>query len=186
MSSLAQRNRNLSMGLLASVLGMLLLSYAAVPLYRMFCQVTGFGGTTREASVNSVVNSVESRPIFARKIKIHFNSDIDPKLPWHFSPTQANLSVQVGAQNLVFYEAQNLSDKAVSGHATFNVTPHKVGQYFVKTECFCFKEQILKAHEKVQMPVSFYIDPAIMDDKQLDDVENITLSYTFFKSVSVK
>jgi len=182
MNSLAQRNRSLSMALLASVFGMLMLAYASVPLYRMFCNATGFGGTTR-AGVNE---PEKDHLISARKINIHFNTDIDPKLPWHFSPSHTNLSVQVGAQNLVFFEAKNLSDHNITGHATFIVTPHKDGQYFVKTQCFCFNEQVLKPNEAVQMPVSFYIDPAILDDNHMNDVENITLSYTFFKSVSVK
>ena len=171
--------RNLGTGLVLAgvVFGMIGLSFAAVPLYRLFCQVTGFGGTTQVADI-------APRDIVERPMTVRFNADVDPQLAWDFQPSQRAVSVNVGEQALAFYRARNLADRPTVGTATFNVTPLKAGQYFSKVQCFCFTEQRLEAGQNVEMGVSFFIDPAIMDDPNLDDVTTITLSYTFFEERS--
>ena len=152
------------------------LAFASVPLYRLFCQVTGYGGTTQVA---------EKAPdeVAERLITVRFNADVNPKLPWNFRPLERAVTLRVGEPGLAFYRAVNLTDRPVSGTATFNVTPLKAGQYFNKTQCFCFDEQRLEAGEAVEMGVSFFIDPAILEDRNLDDVTTVTLSYTFFRSL---
>ena len=170
--------RNLRTGLALSLLvcTMTGLAFASVPLYRLFCQVTGYGGTTQVA---------ETAPgqVFERRITVRFNADVNPKLPWHFQPLERAVTLRVGEPGLAFYRAVNLTDQPVRGTATFNVTPLKAGQYFNKTQCFCFDEQRLEAGEAVEMGVSFFIDPAILEDRNLDDVTTVTLSYTFFRSL---
>ena len=173
MSLFQSKNTRLAVNLLAVVVGMVCLAYASVPLYRLFCQVTGYGGTTEIAGA-------PTGKIYSRKMKITFNADISPNLAWEFKPGQPELTTRVGEQTLTYYVAKNLTGEPITGHATYNVVPHKAGRYFDKIECFCFTEQTLAAKEKVNMPVSFTIDPAILDDPQLDDVQTITLSYTFF------
>jgi cytochrome c oxidase assembly protein subunit 11 len=167
------RNIRLAINLLALAAGMAMLAYASVPLYRLFCQMTGYGGTTQEGKAST-------GKIFSRTITVAFNADTDPALPWQFSPGEHTHKVKVGEQALTHFTAHNLSNAPVTGRAVYNVVPFKAGPYFVKIECFCFKEQTLKPGEKVSMPVSFYIDPAIMDDPEMNDVKTITLSYTFF------
>ncbi len=177
--AIRRQTRNLGTGLVLAgvVFGMIGLSFAAVPLYRLFCQVTGFGGTTQVA---------ESVPgdIVERQMTVRFNADVDPQLAWDFQPNQRAVSIRVGEQGLAFYRARNLADGPTVGTATFNVTPLKAGQYFNKVQCFCFTEQRLEAGQEVEMGVSFFIDPAIMEDPNLDDVTTITLSYTFFEDQS--
>ena len=168
------KNTSLALNLGALVVGMTMLAYASVPLYKMFCQVTGYGGTTQTAS------HAPDR-VIDRSITVDFNADTDPYLHWEFAPGEKKHNVKVGEQALTFYVAHNLEKRAVTGRAVYNVVPHKAGAYFVKVDCFCFKEQMLKAGQKVHMPVSFYIDPAIMDDPEMKDVKTITLSYTFFE-----
>jgi cytochrome c oxidase assembly protein subunit 11 len=155
------------------ILGMVGLTAASVPLYRLFCAVTGYGGTTSMA---------ERAPAEAldRTIVVRFNADVDPKLPWGFRPAQRAMEVRIGEQNLAFYEAVNRADRPVVGSATYNVTPHQAGYYFSKIACFCFDEQTLQPGEAVEMPVSFFVDPAILDDPDARDLREITLSYTFF------
>jgi cytochrome c oxidase assembly protein subunit 11 len=160
-------------GLAAILLVMTGLVAASVPLYRWFCQVTGYGGTTNVATEAPAV-------IGDRTIAIRFNADVNSRLPWRFGPAQREVSVRLGEQTLAFYEARNLSDRPITGTATFNVTPAKAGYYFTKVECFCFTEQTLAPGESVDMPVSFFVDPALADEPGLDDVRAITLSYTFF------
>lgn len=156
-------------------IGMVGLSFASVPLYRIFCQVTGFGGTTQVA---------EAAPggVAERVIKVRFNADTAPGLPWSFQPVQREIALRVGESGLAFYRAHNLAADAVTGSARFNVTPLKAGQYFNKVQCFCFDEQRLAAGEEVDMAVSFFVDPAILEDRNLDEVKTITLSYTFFRA----
>lgn len=149
------------------------LAYASVPLYRIFCQVTGFGGTPQTAEVSNAVTDVP--------IKVRFDANVDKKLPWQFEPVQREVTVNIGEESLVFYRAKNVGDKPVTGTATFNVTPLKAGEYFVKIDCFCFEEQILQPGEEVDMPVTFFVDPSILDDKNVQDVKTITLSYSFFE-----
>ncbi len=171
-------SRNLRVAVLLGglVCGMIGLAFASVPLYRLFCQVTGFGGTTQ------VAESLPSE-VADRIIKVRFNSDISPALPWAFQPEQREVAVRVGEQGLVFYRARNLSSEPATGTATFNVTPLKAGQYFNKVQCFCFEEQRLMPGQEMQMGVSFFVDPAIMEDRSLDDLKTITLSYTFFRDL---
>lgn len=168
--------RNARTGLALSLLAcaMVGLAFASVPLYRLFCQVTGYGGTPQVA---------EAAPgeVSERLITVRFNADVNPELPWRFEPLERAVTLQVGEPRLAFYRAVNLTDRPVSGMATFNVTPLKAGQYFAKTQCFCFDEQRLEAGEAVEMGVSFFIDPAILSDRNLDEVTTVTLSYTFFR-----
>lgn len=161
--------------LLVLIMGMGVLSYASVPLYKLFCQVTGYGGTTQQ------VTSPSSQ-ILERKIKIRFDANTKPALDWNFQPVQTSMDISVGQNALAFYQAENIGKDPVVGTATFNVTPEKAGVYFNKIDCFCFVEQLLAPQEAVEMPVSFFIDPDIVNDPNLDDVTTITLSYTFFPS----
>lgn len=169
------KNRSLALNMVLLVVGMVMLTYASVPLYRIFCQVTGFGGTPQLAGKLPTT-------ISDRVITVRFNADTDPELPWKFNTGQVSIPVQVGARMLTFYQAENLSKKAVTGHAAYNVVPNKAGIYFHKIDCFCFTNQTLQPGQKVDMPVSFYLDPALLDDPQMDDVRTITLSYTFFRA----
>jgi len=149
------------------------LAVFAVPLYQLFCQVTGYGGTTQQADATT-------REVLDRTITVRFDASVDSDLPWRFEPSQRTQTVQVGKSALSHYRAVNTSDRAITGTAAFNVTPHKAGQYFSKIECFCFTEQTLAPGETADMPVTWFIDPAIAEDDNLDDVTEITLSYTFF------
>jgi cytochrome c oxidase assembly protein subunit 11 len=155
------------------IVGMVGLTAAAVPLYRLFCQITGYGGTTQRAE------AAPERQL-DQTITVRFNADVARDLPWSFAPAERAVEVRLGEQHLAFYRAHNGSDRAIVGTATFNVTPFKAGSYFSKIACFCFEEQTLQAGETVEMPVSFYVDPAILDDPATHDVRTITLSYTFF------
>ncbi len=168
-----QKNTATALNLLAIVFGMALLAYASVPLYRIFCQVTGYGGTTNRADIIPT-------QIYDREITVRFNADVMPNLPWRFEAAQAAIKVKIGKPELAFFIAENISNQPTIGTSTFNVLPHQAGQYFVKVQCFCFEKQPLAAGEIVNMPVSFYIDPAIMNDKELADLTAITLSYSFF------
>ena len=155
------------------VCGMVGLAFGAVPLYKLFCQVTGFGGTTQVA---------EEAPaeIGERVVTVRFNADTARDLPWRFKPEQREITVRVGEMAMAFYSALNQSDRSLIGSSTFNVTPVKAGAYFNKIECFCFEEQTLAPGERADFPVSFFVDPGIVEDRRLDDVTTITLSYTFF------
>lgn len=159
---------------IAIPLGMLMLSYASVPLYRIFCQVTGFGGTTQLAV------AAPGAVTAAAPVTVRLNTDTDPALPWRFEAVERNVTMKIGEQHLAVFKAENTSDQMTRGHAVYNVTPHEAGKYFNKIECFCFTEQKIGPRETVNFPVSFFIDPAILEDKDLKDLRNITLSYTFF------
>jgi cytochrome c oxidase assembly protein subunit 11 len=161
----------LATGVIALMLG---LTAAAVPLYRLFCQVTGYGGTTR------IAEALPAAPL-GPTIKVRFNAEVDPALPWTFQPAQREIEIRIGEPSLAYYRARNRSDAAIVGQAVFNVTPFKAGVYFDKIACFCFEEQRLQPGEEVDMPVSFFVDPAILDDPNTGDVRTITLSYTFFR-----
>jgi cytochrome c oxidase assembly protein subunit 11 len=173
MASNPNRNRKTAAWASLIVLGMIGLTYASVPLYRLFCQITGFGGTTQQAEE-------PSDQVYAREMTVQFNADTNQELPWDFRPEQRKVTARVGENMLVFFRAKNTSPEATYGTATFNVTPPVAGQHFVKTQCFCFEEQKLEPGEEIEMPVSFYIDPGILKDKNLDNVTTLTLSYTFF------
>jgi len=151
------------------------LSFASVPLYDLFCRTTGFGGTP---VIKKNVN--ESKLSEELTIKVLFNADTAQGLEWNFSPVQREMIVNLGETTLAFYEAKNYSENSVTGFATFNVLPLKIGKYFSKIDCFCFEEQTLSGGEKVEMPVSFYIDPKIAEDPNTIEIRTITLSYTFF------
>jgi len=159
------------------VAGMVGLSFASVPLYELFCQVTGFGGTTQRADVEDLPAEVSNQTI-----TISFDANVAKELGWSFKPEANKIVVRVGEQSLAAYEAKNRGSVPTTGTAAFNVTPHKVGPYFSKIHCFCFDEQRLVPGQEVTMPVQFYIDPEILTDPNTREVKNIALSYTFFKT----
>jgi cytochrome c oxidase assembly protein subunit 11 len=170
--------KNLRTGLMAGALAisMVGVGFAAVPLYRLFCQVTGFGGTTMrvdEAQAATVVPTTKT-------VVVRFDANQSGDLPWEFKPERPTDTVSIGARDMSIYIAKNLSDKAVTGTASFNVTPAIAGQYFNKIQCFCFTEQTLKPGQQVRMPVVYYVDPKILTDPNTKDIEEITLSYTFY------
>ncbi len=173
----AARRRNARTGVVLAgiVAGMVGLSFASVPLYRLFCQVTGYGGTTQIAAA-------APGAVSERVIKVRFNADTAPDLPWSFKPVQREITLKVGESGLAYYRARNLATEAVTGTSTFNVTPLKAGRYFSKVQCFCFNEQRLEAGQELDMAVSFFVDPEILTDRNLDEVKTITLSYTFFRA----
>lgn len=173
----------------ALAVGMVGATYAAVPLYRMFCQATGFGGTVKEG--RSVEDKLRARgatrdedleaAAAACEITVNFNADVADGLPWRFAPTQRAVKVHPGQSTLAFYTAHNTSEHAITGVSTYNVAPQQAGAYFNKVQCFCFEEQRLRPGERVDMPVFFYIDPEFATDPRMAGIESITLSYTFFK-----
>ena len=173
---LARRNRRTGLAAAGVVTFMVGLSFAAVPLYDLFCRVTGFGGTTQRSA--AAPGAVGDRPI-----TIRFNATTHPNLPWRFTPEQPSVTLRLGEEGLAFYSATNRSDAPVTGVSTYNVTPEKVGRYFHKIACFCFDEQTLTPGERVDMPVTFWVDPKIAEDPSTRDVTTITLSYSFFRTI---
>ncbi len=172
-SGQTQKNKKTALIVSGVVLGMVAMSFAAVPAYRAFCQVTGWNGTTQRAD-KGADRTLE------REITIRFDATIGQGLVWRFKPEQVSQTLHIGETGLAFFEAENPTDRIVTGRATFNVSPAKAGIYFKKIECFCFTEQTLQPGEKVSMPVTYFVDPALADDKNLDEVQTITLAYTFF------
>jgi cytochrome c oxidase assembly protein subunit 11 len=172
--------KNKRTGRILAVLGafMLGLAFAAVPLYRMFCEATGFAGTTQRAD--------RAPGAVAGQVKVQFDANVHPGLPWRFEPEQTSVEVAPGAQTKIFYRAQNLSARAIVGQAVYNVSPDTVGKYFKKIQCFCFSEQTLQPGQKVDMPVVFFVDPKIKQDPDTKDVHEITLSYTFYPVETVQ
>ncbi len=170
------RNGVLGVGLVVVVLGMVGLAFAAIPLYRIFCAVTGYGGTPQ-------IGLAAAPGAASRKITVRFNADTNPNLPWDFSPEQASITLPLGEEQVAFYTARNQASTPVTGIAVYNVTPDKVGKYFHKTACFCFNQQTLAAGQRMQFPLSFWVDPAIAKDPNTEDVRVITLSYSFFRSL---
>lgn len=166
-------SKKLALSIFLLVLGMTMLTFASVPIYNLFCKVTGYGGTTK-------YTKIASNKIGTKKITVRFDANVNKDLPWIFKSEQDEVSVTVGENNLVFYTAENKTDKPIIGTAIYNVTPHKAAKYFNKIQCFCFEEQLLKARQKMTMPVSFFIDQAMEEDPNLQDVDTITLSYTFY------
>jgi cytochrome c oxidase assembly protein subunit 11 len=154
-------------------LGMIGLSYAAVPFYRLFCQVTGYGGTVRQVEQASGV-------ILDQTIKIRFDGNVVPGLQWEFQPDQREVEMKIGETKQIFFHAKNMSNVETTGQATFNVTPEQVGAYFNKIQCFCFTETTLKPGEALEMPVLFFVDPDIVKDRETNTIKTITLSYTFY------
>ena len=171
--SAAKKSTRLAMALVGVVVGMVGLAYAAVPLYDLFCRVTGYGGTTQQADLAPDV-------ILDEEITVGFDANTSRKMPWEFKPVKKTVTLKIGQTGIAFYQAYNPTDQTITGTASFNVTPQKVGQYFTKIDCFCFTEQTLKPGEKVDMPVTFFVDPEIASDPNTKEVQTITLSYTFF------
>jgi len=176
-TALAQ-NRNTRTALLMALIvaAMIGLAFASVPLFRIFCEATGFAGTPQRAD--------KAPGAVAGQVGVRFDANVHPGLPWRFEPEQTTVRVKPGAQTQIFYRAQNLSAKAITGQAVFNVSPDQVGKYFKKIQCFCFTEQTLKAGEAKDMPVVFFVDPAIKRDPDTRDIDEITLSYTFYPTGS--
>jgi len=155
------------------------LGYASVPLYRMFCEATGLNGTTQRGLV-------APGAVGDAQVRVDFDTNVAPKLPWTFKPEVPSETIAIGARDMAFFTATNNSDKPITGTATFNVTPAQAGKYFTKIQCFCFTEQTLKPGETARMPVIFFVDPKILTDPDAVDVKNITLSYTFYPVDSAK
>ena len=178
----ADNRRNLRTGAFAfaGALAMLGLGYASVPLYRLFCQVTGFGGTTMSATENDAARAAAAAT--GQKISIRFDATTAMGMPWTFRPTQATDTITIGERDIATYTARNDSAQAITGMATFNVEPEQAGKYFNKIQCFCFTEQTLQPGQEVIMPVLYYVDPAMLDDPNMQGVEQITLSYTFHRA----
>lgn len=170
----AKNHKRTAMIALGMALGSFGLGFAAVPLYRVFCQTTGFNGTVQRADDMGNV-----RPVPGKAMSIRFDSNVSPGMPWNFYPETPTKTVQIGARNLAIFIAKNRSDKSITGSAVFNVSPSQAGAYFVKIQCFCFTEQTLQPGQEVRMPVIYYVDPKILDDDDNRDTQQITLSYTF-------
>ncbi|KAK4278064.1 hypothetical protein QN277_015961 [Acacia crassicarpa] len=178
-----QKSRKMFFYLSALVVAMVGGSYAAVPLYRRFCQATGYGGTVqrRETVEEKIARHDKDNTVTTREIVVQFNADVADGMPWKFTPTQREVRVKPGESALAFYTAENKSSTPIIGVSTYNVTPMKAGVYFNKIQCFCFEEQRLLPGEQIDMPVFFYIDPEFESDPRMDGINNIILSYTFFK-----
>ena len=161
--------------LVAVVITMGSLSFAAVPFYDWFCRVTGFGGTTAVADSGSDV-------ILDRTVKVRFDASLEQGMPWTFKPVVPSMEIRIGETGLAFYEAHNPTDRPVAGTASYNVFPYAAGGYFTKIECFCFTEQVLQPGQRVEMPVSFFVDPGMARDPDTARIHTITLSYTFFET----
>lgn len=167
--------RKTALTLTGIALGMCALSFAAVPFYDWFCRTTGFGGATVTAA--ALPDTVLDQTVIVR-----FDASLAAGMPWEFKPQQREMTVRFGEQVLAFYEAYNPTDRTVAGTASFNVTPELTGPYFTKIECFCFTEQVLKPHERAVMPVTFFVDPAMVEDAEAKGVAEIILSYTFYET----
>ncbi len=178
-----RRNKRVALYAALAALAMLGLGYAAVPLYRIFCQVTGFAGTPQRATLAEALTAEQiAKSAGSRTFSIRFDANTAPDVPWTFRPRQVTDTVQVGERDMAIFEAKNLSSVPVTGTASFNVEPEQAGPYFNKIQCFCFTSQTLQPGQEVAMPVLFYIDPKALDDPNMDGVEQITLSYTFHRT----
>jgi cytochrome c oxidase assembly protein subunit 11 len=169
-------NHTIGITLTAVIVAMVGLSFASVPLYRLFCAVTGYAGTPQIGAASAPGNT-------GKLVTVRFNANTNPNLPWEFRPVQAELQVPLGAEHLAFYTARNEAKTAVTGIALYNVTPDTAGKYFHKTACFCFNQQTLAAGQQMQFPLSFWVDPQIADDANTAGIGTITLSYTFFRTL---
>ena len=169
----AEQRHGKTLAILLGILAFMILLTAISPrLYRAFCEATGFGGTTLRAD--------KAPGAVAGQVSVRFDANTHPGLPWKFEPEQTKVTVKPGAQTRIYYRAENLSNRVRTGQAVFNVTPDQAGKYFKKIQCFCFSEQTLKPGEKVDMPVVFFVDPAIKKDDDTKDIDEVTLSYTFY------
>lgn len=176
---LAKKNQRMALSVLLIVIGMIGLSFASVPLYDLFCRVTGFGGTTQ---ISQAAPAPEE--VLERSIRVDFVTSTARGMPWQFGAEQRRVNVNIGQDALINFKARNPTETPITGTAIYNVSPAKAGKYFHKTQCFCFDRQLLTPNETMNMPVVFYVDPAFDSDPDMDDVSVITLSYTFFKSDS--
>ena len=183
-ATLESRKNRTALLAFAGALAMLGLGYAAVPLYQLFCQVTGFGGTTQRATESEAAQAARfADSAGARTISVRFDGNTAGNVPWSFRPEHPKDTVTIGQRDMAIYIAKNTSDQRVTGTATFNVEPEQAGAYFNKIQCFCFTEQVLEPGQEVRMPVLYYIDPKALDDPNMDGVEQITLSYTFHRAL---
>lgn len=173
--SAAPRNNRIAFGLLGVIVFMGAMAWAAVPFYNWFCRVTGYAGTTNTADAGSDV-------VLDREITVRFIANTARDMPWEFRPMQTSMKLRIGETGLAYYEAYNPSDETVAGTASYNVAPDQAGYYFTKIECFCFTEQVLEPGQRVEMPVTFYVDPDIVDDPDANFIPSITLSYTFHQT----
>lgn len=172
------KNKNFAILIFAIPIGMFLLSFASVPLYNLFCKVTGYGGTTQEAIQPSDI-------ILNKKIKVRFNADIERNLGVYFQPVKRSIITKLGKTNSVEYKISNKTDKAIKAIASYNVTPQKAGIYFNKLDCFCYEENTILPGETISLPVTFFISPDLYKDSNTQEIESITLSYTFFDTDSI-
>lgn len=175
-------SRNANLGMKVAAVGVLMIgaTYGSVPLYRVFCAATGFGGTVqKDQKLKKLVTRDPEKPP-AREVTIRFNTETSFNMPWEFKPTQKKVKVRIGETALAFFTAKNNSDKPVVGVASYNVTPMRAGIYFNKIQCFCFDEQRLRAGEQIDMPVFFFLDPEMEDDPRMNVIDDIVLSYTFY------
>jgi cytochrome c oxidase assembly protein subunit 11 len=173
--TLTQKNSRTAAIFALVALFMVGLAFASAPLYRVFCQATGFDGTTRKSIGGKAPGAV------GKIVNVRFDANTSSALPWSFEPEKHVEKTAIGARKMAFFLAKNFSDQPVTGTATFNVTPTQAGKYFTKIQCFCFTEQTLKPGQEVRMPVVYYVDPAILDDPNANDISEITLSYTFYR-----
>jgi len=173
--AISRRNQKVGLIAFAFVLAMVGLAYASVPLYRLFCEATGFDGTTQRASAGAA-----PRIVLGKTVGIRFDANVSPTMPWRFTPERETQVVKIGERYMAIYLAKNLSARPITGRAVFNVSPPQAGKYFTKIQCFCFTEQTLKPGEEVRMPVTFYVDPKFASDPDANDISEITLSYTFY------
>jgi cytochrome c oxidase assembly protein subunit 11 len=171
-----RRNRLMGLGATGVVVGMVGLAFASVPLYRIFCQATGYNGTVQEGggAAPGATNTT---------ITIRFNANVNPSLPWQFGPDQPSMPLRIGEEGMAFYHAHNTAGIQTTGIATYNVTPEVVGRYFHKTACFCFNEQTLEAGQQAEMPITFWVDPKMLEDPDTSGIRTITVSYTFFRTL---
>ena len=174
---LRRRNRRLGTGVVCFAAGMVGVAFASVPLYQLFCRVTGYNGTVQTAGAAAPGTTGE------RAVNIRFNATTHPALPWRFAPAQGAMPLRLGEEGVAFYRARNLGGAPVTGIATYNVTPEVVGKYFHKTACFCFERQTLEAGQEVDMPLSFWVDPRIAEDPNTSGIRTITVSYSFFRTL---
>ena len=177
MTMAADTKRHRRLGAIVALLpaATLAAGFASVPLYRVFCEATGYGGTTQRASASAVPGAV-----IGKMMNIRFDANVHPGMGWTFEPEKHIQRIAVGARNMAYFDAVNNTDHVITGSATFNVSPPQTGQYFTKIQCFCFSQQTLKPGQRVRMPVIYFVDPRLMDDPDTRDISEITLSYTFY------
>jgi cytochrome c oxidase assembly protein subunit 11 len=173
---LCRRNRRLGLGIAGFAAGMVGLAFASVPLYQLFCRVTGYNGTVQIAGTAAPGPGEQA-------VNIRFNATVHPALPWRFAPAQGTMRLRVGEEGLAFYRARNLGGAPVTGVATYNVTPEVAGKYFHKTACFCFERQTLEAGQEMDMPLAFWVDPRMAQDPNTAGIRTITVNYSFFRSL---